>query len=99
LELRLDDSQYPSSVGSARLDIRWFDGGDYSVHYLELDGEKTWQCRWDRHPKPGAPLEHFHAPPDATTVEPSPLEGAHHLDVLFWVFAWIDERVQELFEE
>jgi len=35
LELSLDDSQYPLPVADARLDARWFEGGDYTVHYLE----------------------------------------------------------------
>lgn len=112
LELQLDAAQYPSAVASARLDIRWFEGGDYSVHYLEhgspTDDIETWQCRWDRHPKPDAPRAHFHPPPDADEgVEPSPIDGDegergedhyqhHHLDVLFAVLDWLDDRLRDV---
>ncbi|MCU4973179.1 hypothetical protein OB955_10535 [Halobacteria archaeon AArc-m2/3/4] len=109
LELRLDATQYPSTVTSARLDVRWFEGGDYSVHYLEQGpstGElESWQCRWDRHPRPEAPRAHFHPPPDGGAgVEPSPIGGDegeceedhHHLDVLFAVFDWVDDRLRDV---
>jgi hypothetical protein len=96
LELELDARQYPESVDSVRLDVRWFEGGEYSLHYVEMDSEETWQCRWDHHPKPNAPTAHFHPPPDAgRTVEPSPLEGEHHLAIFFAVLDWIEERVRE----
>lgn len=97
LELYLDDDQYPPSVAEARLDVRWFEGGDYTVHYLEMRGTDVWQCRWDRHSKPGAPAAHFHPPPDAASdVEPSILQATHHLGVLFGVLDWITERIEQL---
>ena len=97
LELHLDADQYPLSVDTARLDVRWFDGGDYTVHYLETRRDDVWQCRWDRHPKPDAPRAHFHPPPDASTdVEPSTIESTYHLEVLFTVLDWVTERVQRL---
>lgn len=97
LELQLDDDQYPPSVDAVRLDVRWYEGGDYTVHYLETHGDDIWQCRWDRHPKPGDPTEHFHPPPDASgTVEPSGLQASHHLGVLFGVLDWIAERIWHL---
>lgn len=97
LELSLDDGQYPPSVENARLDVRWYDGGEYTVHYLEVRGDEVWQCRWDRHPKPGAPTAHFHPPPDAAAdVERSWLEAAHHLDVLFGVLDRVVERIEQL---
>ena len=97
LELSLDENQYPPPVGAARLDVRWFEGGDYTVHYLEMRDEEVWQCRWDRHPKPGEPKGHFHPPPDAASdVEPSTLQTTHHLGVLFGVLDWITERIEQL---
>ncbi|POG55555.1 hypothetical protein [Haloferax marisrubri] len=98
LQLSLDAHAYPERVATARLDIRWFTSGDYSVHYLELgqdDGDgPQYHCRWDRHPKPTAPRTHFHPPPDAGTAEPSSLEP-HHLEVLFTALDWIRERVEQ----
>lgn len=100
LELLLDDDQFPPSVETVRLDVRWFEGGDYTVHYLEERGDDLWQCRWDRHPKPGEPKAHFHPPPDAaSTVEPSGLQATHHLGVLFGVLNWITERIKDLHNE
>jgi len=97
LELSLDDEQYPSPVVEARLDIRWFEGGDYTVQYLETRNDEVWQCRWDRHPKPGAPTAHYHPPPDAASdVEPSTLEATHHLGVLFGALNCVSERIELL---
>lgn len=100
LELRLDGERYPDSVDAARLDVRWFDGGDYTVHYLETndDGINCYQCRWDRHPKPNAPRAHFHPPPDAGPAEPSPLDGDHHLDIVFGVLEWLAGRIRDRHE-
>ena len=98
LELQLDETQYPARVRGARLDVRWFDGGDYTVHNLERHEDGTWECRWDRHPKPNAPREHFHPPPcAASNAEPSPFETNHHLDVLFAALDSIEERIGDLY--
>jgi len=97
LELHIDENQYPSPIRGPRLDVRWFEGGDYSVHYLETRDDDIWQCRWDRHPKPGAPKAHFHPPPDAASdVVNSTLQATHHLGVLFGVLDWITERIEQL---
>ena len=97
LELSVDEGQYPSPITEVRLDIRWFEGGDYTVHYLETRDDDVWQCRWDRHSKPGAPKAHFHPPPDATSdVKPSNLQATHHLGVLFGVLDCITERIEQL---
>ncbi|GAB3685954.1 hypothetical protein GCM10028857_17260 [Salinarchaeum chitinilyticum] len=109
LELELDAEQYPSSIDTARLDVRWFEGGDYALHYLETEedgdddeaehgtGNGGWQCRWDRHPKPDEPRSHFHPPPDASAeVVESGIDADHHLDVLFAVLDRIEQRVESL---
>ena len=97
LELSLDEEQHSSPVDEARLDIRWFEGGDYTVQYLETRDDDVWQCRWDRHPKPGEPKAHFHPPPDAASdVEPSTLQAIYHLGVLFGVLDWITEWIEQL---
>ena len=97
LEIQLDPSAYPAGVTDARLDVRWFTTDDYSLHYIETRGDDSYQCRWDRHPKPDASRIHFHPPPDAGTAEDSSL-NVHHLDVLFSVLDWISERVERLHE-
>ncbi|QLG49662.1 hypothetical protein [Natrinema halophilum] len=99
LEIQLDDAQYPSFVTAVRVDVRWFVGGDYTVHYLEFRPNETWQCRWDRHPKPVGPREHFHPPPDASSdIASTPLESDHHLDILFELLEWVEDRIQTICE-
>ncbi|PSQ14642.1 hypothetical protein BRD02_08815 [Halobacteriales archaeon QS_8_69_73] len=100
LELSLGENQYPSPIAEARLDVRWFEDGDHTVHYVETRDNDVWQCRWDRHPKPGESKAHFHPPPDAASdVEPSTLEATHHLGVLFGVLDWITERIKQLHDD
>jgi len=100
LELQLDAAQYPAPVEAARLDVRWYEGGDYTVHYLETRADDDWQCRWDRHPKPEAPRAHFHPPPDAgAAVVESGIDEHHHLGVLFAVLEWVDSRVGSLYSD
>lgn len=97
LEVRLDADQYSGRVSNARLDVHWFDGGDYTFHYLESGGADVWQCRWDRHPKPAEPRAHFHPPPDAAPeVTESGIEETHHLGALFAVLEWVEGRVETL---
>lgn len=98
LRLRLPPNAYPSDVTAARIDIRWFSTGDYSFHYLETRAADSYQCRWDRHPKPTAPRAHFHPPSDAGDAEPSSL-APHHLDALFTVLDWVSDRVEGLYGE
>lgn len=88
LEIRLDADQYPTGVEAARLDVRWFEGGEYTVHYLESRREDRWQCRWDRHPPPNA----------SAGVEDTGLEGSHHLDVPFAVLDRVQARIESLHE-
>lgn len=100
LVLELDIGQYPDEVKEARLDVRWFEDGAYTVQYLENRVDDVWQCRWDRHPKPEAPMAHFHPPPDAgVDIDPSMVKVSHPLDVLFSVLEWPGERVQQLRED
>jgi hypothetical protein len=97
LEPTLDEEQSPPAVAEARLDVRWFEGGDYTVRYLEMRDDDVWQCRWDRHAKPGAPNAHVHPPPDAASdVELSTLQATHHPGVLFGVRDWITGRTEQL---
>lgn len=95
LVISLDAAQYPSDIEAVRLDVRWFESDDYTVHYVESRADGVWQCRWDRHPKPDEPRAHFHPPPDAgTDVEPSEPSGTHYLDVLFYILDWAADRLK-----
>ena len=99
LVISLATGQYPAHIEDVRLDARWFENDDYSVHYVEAGGGTIRQCRWDRHPKPDEPRAHFHPPPDAADVEPSKVSEAHYLDVLFDVLDWVADRLEQLHEQ
>lgn len=99
LELRLATDVYPADVETARIDVRWFDTGDYSIHYVETSADTVaYQCRWDRHPKTETPRAHFHPPPEAGEPVETPLSTHHPLDVSFAVLEWVADRVASLHE-
>lgn len=95
LVARYDRSLTPETVRDARLDIRWYAGGDFSVHYVEeRASEGRWECRWDRHPKPVG-RAHFHPPPDADDAVATEYPSDYR-DVLSIVTAYIGERFETL---
>lgn len=96
LRVSLAMNQYPSSVETARIEIRWFETDDFGFHYVEHRGEQTWQCRWDRHPNPHNARCHFHEPPDCASVVDISLSDGNRLPVLFIVLAAIEERIERL---
>jgi hypothetical protein len=97
LYARLDTDRYPESVATARLDIRWFTTGDFSIHYLEeRDDETTWECRWDRHPNSHNSRLHFHEPPDGSVVTDLSLTPLHPLEVYSTVLTAIEQRLETL---
>ena len=95
---RYDRSLTPESVRQARLDIRWYVGGDFSVHYVEdrTNGDR-WECRWDRHPKPIG-REHFHPPPNAGDAVATEFPDDYR-DVCSIVTAYVAERFETLWSE
>lgn len=98
LTIHLDDGQYPDPIEAVRFDIRWDAGGTYAIQYRESRGDDVWDCRWDRHPKPGDPMTHFHPPPNAgPDIEPSQLSDTHPLDVCVALLDWAQDRVAELY--
>ncbi|MDG5778901.1 hypothetical protein VB773_21815 [Haloarculaceae archaeon H-GB2-1] len=99
LQALLDAERYPDSVTSARLDIRWFTTGDFSVHYAEAhDDGGRWECRWDRHPNAHNARVHFHEPPSATDVSDLELQSCHPLDVYSTILTAVEQRVATLWE-
>ncbi|MEY7849101.1 hypothetical protein AB7C87_07855 [Natrarchaeobius sp. A-rgal3] len=93
----LNTEQYPDSVTAARLDIRWFTTGDFSVHYVEeQEDEELWECRWDRHPNTHNTRLHFHEPPTATEVTNLELPSLHPLEVYSTVLTAIELRIERL---
>ena len=94
LTATLDSDQYPWVVERARLDVRWFTSGDFSMHYVEATDDGTWECRWDRHPNEHSPRLHFHRPPDCAETAGLSLPSTHPLDVYGTVLAAVQDRIE-----
>jgi hypothetical protein len=93
----LNGDRYPDSVTAARLDVRWFTTGDFSIHYVEdhVAGER-WECRWDRHPNTHNTRAHFHEPPSGVEITDLELPSLHPLEVYSTVLTAIAQRVETL---
>jgi hypothetical protein len=97
LRVLLDAGRYPVAVSSARLDVRWFTTGDFSMHHVEQhDGNERWECRWDRHPNARNTRLHFHEPPAGVDVSDLELSSLHPLDVYSTVLTALDQRIETL---
>ncbi|WP_135820876.1 hypothetical protein [Halostella litorea] len=93
----LEAGRYPDSVTAARLDIRWFTTGDFSVHYVEEhESGERWECRWDRHPNTHNTRLHFHEPPSTTETTDLELLSLHPLEVYSTVCTAIEQRIETL---
>jgi len=93
----VDTGRYPGAVTTARLDVRWFTTGDFSIHYVEEheDGDR-WECRWDRHPNAHNTRLHFHEPPSAIEIIDLELPSLHPLEVYATVLTAVEQRIETL---
>jgi len=93
----VDAGRYPGAVTTARLDVRWFTTGDFSIHYVEEheDGDR-WECRWDRHPNAHNARLHFHEPPSAIESIDLELSSLHPLEVYSTVLTAVEQRIETL---
>ena len=96
LRASLDSDRYPGSVTTARIDVRWFTTGDFSMHYLEDREHDRWECRWDRHPNTHNARVHVHEPPTGADVSDLELPSLHPLEVYSTVFGAIEQRIGAL---
>jgi hypothetical protein len=98
LVCRYDRRYYPSSVQAARLEIVWFENGDFTLHYHEDHADGTFDHRWDRHPSDHNTRDHIHPGPNA----PTPGDDASHptdwRDVLSMALEEIDGRQRAFWE-
>ncbi len=67
---------YPTTVSTARLEVVWYENGDFSLHYHEDNNKGEFDHRWDRHPSEHNTRDHIHPGPDA----PTPGDDASHPD-------------------
>lgn len=98
LSCAYDSRLYPERVRDARLEIVWFENGDFSLHYHEDHERSAFDHRWDRHPSNHNARDHVHPGPDA----PTPGDDASHppdwRDVLSTVLSEIDDRQRAFWE-
>lgn len=92
LVCRYDQRFYPGEIQAARLEVVWFENGDFSLHYHEKHRAGTFDHRWDRHPSSHNAYDHLHPGPNA----PTPGDDASHptdwRDVLSMVLTEIEHR-------
>lgn len=94
-----DPGFYPRSVHEARLEIVWFENGDFTVHYHEDHAEGMFDHRWDRHPSDHNTRDHVHPGPDAPTPGTNVSHPSDWRDVLSTVLAEIEERQRGFWTE
>ena len=83
---------YPERVRSARLEIVWFENGDFSLHYHETHETGAFDHRWDRHPSGHNTRDHIHPGPDAPTPGDDTTHPTDWRDVLSTVLSEIEAR-------
>lgn len=95
LRVLCDDHRYPPTIEAAKLDVRWFTSGDFSIHYVEAMAADHWECRWDRHLNPHNARLHFHQPSAGDDIVDLTWSSLHPIDVLSTVIAAIEHRIEQ----
>lgn len=90
---------YPQRVESARLEIVWFENGDFSLHYHESREDDAFDHRWDRHPSDHNARDHVHPGPDAPTPGDDTSHPDDWRDVLSGVLTEIGDRQRAFWTE
>ena len=93
-----DSRFYPDSVRSARLEVAWYENGDFSLHYHEEHESGEFDHRWDRHPSDHNARDHVHPGPDAPTPGDDASHPADWRDVLSSVLSEIEDRQRAFWE-
>ncbi|MCO8266028.1 hypothetical protein NKF06_05375 [Haloferax sp. AB510] len=94
-----DTRFYPSSVQNARVEIVWFENGDFSLHYHEDHVEGTFDHRWNRYPLDHNARDHIHPGPDAPTPGDDSSHPSDWRDVLSMALAEIEARQRAFWED
>ena len=87
-----DGRFYPSTVETARLEIVWYENGDFSIHYHETRETVSFDHRWDRHPSGHNARDHVHPGPDAPTPGEDESYPSDWQDVLSKVLTEVEDR-------
>jgi hypothetical protein len=96
---RYDPGFYPGRVQSARLEIVWFENGEFSLHYHEAHEDGAFDYRWDRHPSEHNTRDHVHPGPDARTPGDDASHPEEWRDVLSMVLGEIEGRQRAFWTE
>ncbi|ATW89543.1 hypothetical protein halTADL_2832 [Halohasta litchfieldiae] len=94
-----DSTFYPESVQTSRLEIAWYENGDFSLHYHEDHGDDAFDHRWDRHPSTHNTLDHIHPGPDAPTPGTDTTHPRDWRDVLSMALTEIEDRQRGFWTE
>lgn len=87
-----DERLYPETVHAARLEVVWFENGDFTLHYHEDHEPGAFDHRWDRHPSEHNARDHVHPGPDAPTPGVDESHPRDWRDVLSTVLTEIEDR-------
>jgi hypothetical protein len=93
-----DQRFYPERVQTARLEVVWFENGDFSIHYHETHRTGAFDHRWDRHPSSHNARDHLHPGPDASTPGEDTSHPPDWRDVLSMVLTEIEGRQRSFWE-
>lgn len=93
-----DQRFYPESVRGARIEIVWFENGDFSLHYNEDHRDGAFDHRWDGHPSAHNARDHIHPGPDAPTPGTDTSHPTDWRDVLSMVLTEIEDRQRGFWE-
>lgn len=99
LVCQYDARFYPRSVDAARLEIVWYENGDFSIHYHETHAEGAFDHRWDRHPSTHNEREHVHPGPDAPRPGVDASYPSDWRDVLSMVLSDVETRQRGFWSE
>ncbi|MDJ1434616.1 hypothetical protein [Halostagnicola sp. A-GB9-2] len=94
-----DQRFYPEIVHVARLEVVWFESGDFSLHYHEKHEAGEFDHRWDCHPSSHNARDHIHPGPEAPTPGEDTSHPADWRDVLSMVLSEIDDRQRAFWED
>ena len=94
-----DQRFYPERILAARLEIVWYENGDFSIHYHEEHEGGEFDHRWDRHPSSHNTRDHVHPGPDAPTPGDDASHPADWRDVLSTVISEIEARQRAFWGE
>lgn len=94
-----DKRFYPAWVQTARLEVVWYENGDFSLQYHENHETGAFDHRWDRHPSDHNTRDHIHPGPAAPTPGTDTSHPADWRDVLSMALSEIESRQRAFWED